>query len=89
MQKQFLMNLDNAHDVYEHATMGNFLNHMIDYPGGINQDMVFNVWLQNPLKNGIIQLKDKVYYLLCAQSVWTEVIGETLSLSLGLPIVIV
>ncbi len=32
---------------------------MIDYPGGINQDMVLNVWLQNPLKNGIIRLKDE------------------------------
>ncbi|WP_180172109.1 alpha/beta fold hydrolase [Acinetobacter sp. YH12023] len=62
-QKQFLSNLDNLHDLYEHATMGDFLNHMIDYPGGINQDMVFNVWLQNPLKNGIIQLKDKVIKL--------------------------
>lgn len=32
---------------------------MIDYPGGINQDMLFNVWLQNPLIQGSIQLKDK------------------------------
>ncbi|ENU41918.1 hypothetical protein F985_02805 [Acinetobacter seifertii] len=32
---------------------------MIDYPGGINQDMLFNVWLQNPLNQGYIQLKDK------------------------------
>ncbi|EPR2943551.1 alpha/beta fold hydrolase, partial [Acinetobacter baumannii] len=31
----------------------------IDYPGGINQDMLFNVWLQNPLRQGSIQLKDK------------------------------
>ncbi len=39
--------------------MGHFLNRMMDYPGGINQDMIFNVWLQNPLKNGVIQLQDK------------------------------
>lgn len=58
-QKQLLLNLDNPQFLYEHATLGNFLNHMIDYPGGINQDMLFNVWLQNPLKNGLIQLKDK------------------------------
>ena len=58
-QKQFLANLDNLQALYEHATMGNFLNRMIDYPGGINQDMIFNVWLQNPLKNGIIKLQDK------------------------------
>jgi poly(3-hydroxyalkanoate) synthetase len=58
-QKQFLANLDNPQALYEHATMGNFLNRMIDYPGGINQDMIFNVWLQNPLKNGVIKLQDK------------------------------
>lgn len=58
-QKQFLLNLDKASDVYEHATMGSFLNNMIDYPGGINQDMVLNVWLQNPLREGKIQLQDK------------------------------
>ena len=58
-QKQLLLNLDNPEILYEHATMGHFLNRMIDYPGGINQDMIFNVWLQNPLKNGVIQLQDK------------------------------
>ena len=57
-QKQLLLNLDNPEILYEHATMGHFLNRMIDYPGGINQDMIFNVWLQNPLKNGVIQLQD-------------------------------
>ena len=62
-QKQFLMNLANTQTVYEHATMGDFLNHMLDYPGGINQDMVLNVWLQNPLKNGVIQLSDKAVHL--------------------------
>ena len=58
-QKQFLANLENLQALYDHATMGNFLNRMIDYPGGINQDMIFNVWLQNPLKNGVIKLQDK------------------------------
>ena len=58
-QKQLLANLDNLQALYEHATMGNFLNRMIDYPGGINQDMILNVWLQNPLKSGAIKLQDK------------------------------
>lgn len=57
--KQLLLNLDNEQLLHEHATLGNFLNHMIDYPGGVNHDMLFNVWLQNPLKNGVIQLKNK------------------------------
>lgn len=56
---QLLKNLDDLQFVQEHATLNNFLNNMIDYPGGINQDMLFNVWLQNPLKRGFIQLKDK------------------------------
>ncbi len=59
-QKQFLLNLDHVEDVYEHATMGNFLNKMIDYPGGINQDMVLHLWLQNPLKQGSITLDGRV-----------------------------
>lgn len=54
--KQLLLNLDDKELLHEHATLGNFLNHMVDYPGGVNQDMLFNVWLQNPLKNGSIQL---------------------------------
>ncbi|CAB1212626.1 alpha/beta fold hydrolase [Acinetobacter bouvetii] len=58
-QKQFLSNLNDTQSLYEHATMGNFLNRMIDYPGGVNQDMIFNVWLQNPLKTGVIKLQDK------------------------------
>lgn len=56
---QLLKNLDDLQFVQEHATLSNFLNNMIDYPGGINQDMLFNVWLQNPLKHGFIQLKDQ------------------------------
>ena len=54
--KNLLLNLDDKQTLYEHATLGNFLNHMIDYPGGVNQDMLFNVWLQNPLKDGKIKL---------------------------------
>lgn len=56
--KQLLQNLDDTKLLHEHATLGFFLNHMIDYPGGINQDMLLNVWLRNPLKHGSIQLKN-------------------------------
>lgn len=61
--KQLLLNLDDKELLHEHATLGNFLNHMVDYPGGINQDMLFNVWLQNPLKNGSIQLSSNIIEL--------------------------
>ena len=57
--KQLLLNLDDKKLLHEHATLGYFLNHMIDYPAGINQDMLFNVWLKNPLNQGYIQLEDK------------------------------
>lgn len=60
---QLLKNLDNLKLVQEDATLSHFLNNMIDYPGGVNQDMLFNVWLQNPLKNGAIQLKNKTIEL--------------------------
>ncbi len=60
---QLLKNLENIDLVREHATLGKFLNQMIDYPGGINQDMLFNVWLQNPLKTGQITLHGKVLNL--------------------------
>ncbi|MCH7313148.1 alpha/beta fold hydrolase [Acinetobacter sp. ANC 3882] len=60
---QLLKNLDNLKLVQEDATLSHFLNNMIDYPGGVNQDMLFNVWLQNPLKNGVIQLKNKTIEL--------------------------
>ncbi|WP_228258889.1 alpha/beta fold hydrolase [Acinetobacter ihumii] len=65
---QLLKNLENKKLVQEHATLGNFLNNMIDYPGGINQDMLFNVWLQNPLKHGSIQLKNQIIELKNIQS---------------------
>lgn len=54
--KQLLLNLHDRKVLKEHATLGRFLNHMIDYPGAIIQDMLFNFWLQNPLIHGTIQL---------------------------------
>lgn len=58
--KQLLQNLNDPQVLYEHATLGHFLNHMVDYPGGINQDMLLNIWLFNPLKQGKIQLGQHV-----------------------------
>lgn len=54
--KQLLLNLHNQQALQEHATLGRFLNNMIDYPGGINQDMLFHIWLRNPLALGEITL---------------------------------
>ncbi len=74
-QKQLLLNLDKTQSLQEHATLGHFLNHMIDYPGGIVQDMLFNVWLQNPLKTGCIQLQNQIIHL--------KVIGCSLLIGAG------
>ena len=61
--RQLLNNLDNETVLQEHATLGDFLNNMIDYPGGVNRDMLLNVWLQNPLKHGKITLNGIEYNL--------------------------
>lgn len=61
--RQLLQNLDDEKVLAEHATLGDFLNNMIDYPGGVNRDMLLNVWLQNPLKHGKIQLANDLYEL--------------------------
>lgn len=60
---QLFKKLDNTLFISEHATMSHFLNHMIDYPGGVNKDMVLNLWLKNPLKHGHIQLANKLIEL--------------------------
>ena len=51
------MHLDNPKTRQQHATINYFLNHMIDYPGALIQDMLFNFWLQNPLAKGEIMLR--------------------------------
>lgn len=58
-QKNFFMNLDNPRIIQEHATMGRYLNKMIDYPGGINQDMILNIALRNTLKSGFIEFQQQ------------------------------
>ena len=60
---QFLRKLDKLDAVKSHATLGDFLNEMIDYPGGINKDMLFWVWLKNPLKAGQYTYRDQAYDL--------------------------
>ena len=49
--------------VKSHATLGDFLNEMIDYPGAINKDMLFWVWLKNPLSDGQYTYRGKDYDL--------------------------
>lgn len=58
---QLLKRLENLADVKSHATLGDFLNNMIDYPGAINRDMLLWIWLKNPMMG--IQFQYKNYQL--------------------------
>ena len=60
---QLLKKLDKIDAVKSHATLGAFLNDMIDYPGAINKDMLFWVWLKNPLKLGQYIYRNQNYNL--------------------------
>ncbi|AOA58552.1 alpha/beta fold hydrolase [Acinetobacter larvae] len=62
-QKNLLLKLADRQSVREHATMGSFLNHMFDYPGGIVKDMLFQIWLKNALLSGKITLQDRQFDL--------------------------
>ncbi|GAC1377297.1 MAG: alpha/beta fold hydrolase [Aquirhabdus sp.] len=58
-----LRNLDDRAAIESHATNGAFLNHMVDYPGSINKEMLLNVWVENTLSKGEIKIKGKTVYL--------------------------
>ncbi|WP_410211200.1 alpha/beta hydrolase [Aquirhabdus sp.] len=58
-----LRQLDNRAAVESHATHGAFLNHMVDYPGGINRDMLIKVWMDNGLAHGEFKIGGKIVYL--------------------------
>ncbi len=64
--KGHLTLLRNLHDrsrVEAHATLGAFLNTMVDYPGGINRDMLLKVWMANRLSQGSFRLGGQTIYL--------------------------
>ncbi|MEC7118722.1 MAG: alpha/beta hydrolase, partial [Pseudomonadota bacterium] len=58
-----LKQLNNRDAVEAHATLGAFLNHMVDYPGGVNRDMLLKIWLDNPLSKGEFKIGGKQVYL--------------------------
>lgn len=55
--------LDDRKAVEAHATLGSFLNNMVDYPGGINRDMLLKVWMENSLSRGEFPIGGKTVYL--------------------------
>ena len=58
-----LKQLKDRKSVEAHATLGEFLNNMVDYPGGINRDMLLKVWLENSLSRGEFPINGKTVFL--------------------------
>jgi polyhydroxyalkanoate synthase len=73
---KMLRQLDQRHIVEAHATIGAFLNRMVDYPGGVNRDMLVKVWLDNPLKHGEFKLGGRRIYLSDIQAALLVVAGQ-------------
>lgn len=53
---ELLMKLGDRKFIVDHATNSSFLDNMVDYPGGIVQDMFVRVWLRNELSHGHFRL---------------------------------
>lgn len=53
---ELITRLDDREFVVNHATNGAFLDDMVAYPGGVIQDMMIRIWLDNDLADGRIIL---------------------------------
>ena len=45
--------------VTNHATTSAFLDRMVAYPGGVVQDTVVRIWIDNQLSRGAVQIGDE------------------------------
>jgi polyhydroxyalkanoate synthase len=54
-----LKNLGNREFVVSHATNASFLNHMVAYTGGIVQDMMVRIWIDNEMADGRMPVGDE------------------------------
>ena len=59
-----LKQLGDREYVVNHATNGAFLDNMVAYPGGIVQDMLIRVWIDNDLADGLMTIGEKTADLL-------------------------
>ncbi|HTN33833.1 MAG TPA: alpha/beta fold hydrolase [Marinobacter sp.] len=60
---ELIARLGDREFVSNHATTSAFLDHMVAYPGGIIQDTVVRVWIDNQLSRGRIQIGDEIAHL--------------------------
>lgn len=57
---ELLARLGDREFVTNHATTSAFLDRMVAYPGGIIQDAVVRIWIDNQLSKGEIQVGDDI-----------------------------
>jgi polyhydroxyalkanoate synthase len=65
---QLFTKLADREYVVNNATSSAFLDHMLDYPGGVMRDVILKFWIDNELSTGKIQLGQKVADLANVQS---------------------
>src|SRR5690606_19541174 len=53
-----LKNLDDREYVKAHATQGAFLDDMVAYPGGVVQDIIQYLWVDNMLADNRLPMRD-------------------------------
>ncbi len=55
---ELIIRLGDREFVTSHATTAAFLDRMVAYPGGIVQDTVVRIWMDNELSRGTVQIGD-------------------------------
>lgn len=54
-----IKNIGDREFVIEHATNASFLDHMVAYPGGIIQDMMVRIWIDNEMADGCMPIGEQ------------------------------
>ncbi|MCH8498405.1 MAG: alpha/beta fold hydrolase [Marinobacter sp.] len=57
---ELVANLSDREFVTNHATTAAFLDRMVAYPGGVIQDTIVRVWMDNQMARGEIQIGDDI-----------------------------
>lgn len=60
---ELIVRMSDREFVTNHATTSAFLDHMVAYPGGIVQDTVVRLWIDNQLSRGRIQIGNETALL--------------------------
>lgn len=69
---ELLKNLGDREFVVEHATNAAFLDHMVAYTGGMVQDMVVRIWIDNDMADGCMPVGDEKA---CLQRIQSNVLA--------------